>query len=369
MNALRAMILGNLLYRPLRTLITVVAVGVEVCLVMVIVGLTTGLLQETAKRIEGVGADLMLQPPASSILMAFSGAPMPIKIKQKLDEIRHVAAVAPVLLQFNTTDGMDIVYGIDLKSFNAVTRGFVYHQGGPFQTPKDILVDDWYAAAQQLQVGDELRLLGENEFIVRGIVEHGKGARLFVPIERLQELSAAHDKASIFYIRCDHPENTDKVAQEIRQIFPRHQLRPLKEYISMMSSSQLPGLDTFVNSMIALAVVVGFLVIFLSMYTTILERTREIAILKSLGASEGDIIKLVLRESLLLCGLGVLVGIGFSYGTRVLLKEMFPTITILVSAGWLAKAGLLAVGGGVLGALYPAWMASRQDAIAALAYE
>ena len=72
---MNSLVVANLLHRPLRTLITVVAVGIEVCLVVIIVGLTTGLMHETAKRIEGVGADLMLQPPAASFLIAFSGAP------------------------------------------------------------------------------------------------------------------------------------------------------------------------------------------------------------------------------------------------------------------------------------------------------
>lgn len=368
MNALRSLIVGNVLHRPLRTLITVVAVGVEVCLVVIIVGLTTGLLQESAKRIEGIGADLMLQPPASNFLLAFGGAPMPIKIGKRLEEIEHVEAVAPVLLQFNTTGGMDVVYGIDLESFTRVSRGFVFLDGGPFEQPTDILVDDWYAAAKNLKVGDRLRLF-ENDFTVRAIVEHGKGSRLFVPIERLQELSAAQDKASIFYIRCDDPKNIDAVTEEIRALFPRHQLRPVREYMTMMTSSRLPGLDTFVNSMIGLAVVVGVLVIFLSLYTTILERTREIGILKSLGMSQAGIVKLVLRESLLLCAVGAGLGVGFSYAAASALKQMFPTITILITFGWLARATVLALLAGVLGAVYPAWLAARQDAIVALAYE
>jgi putative ABC transport system permease protein len=110
---------------------------------------------------------------------------------------------------------------------------------------------------------------------------HGAGHRgarkelaAVAPIERLQELSASHDKASIFYIRCDNPQNIDRVSEEIHTLFPRHQLRPVREFMSMMTSSRIPGLDNFVNSMIALAVVVGVLVIFLSLYTTILERTR-----------------------------------------------------------------------------------------------
>ena len=57
------LILRNLLHRPMRTLIGVMAMAVEVALVVLIVGLTSGLLSETAKRIEGIGADIMLQPP------------------------------------------------------------------------------------------------------------------------------------------------------------------------------------------------------------------------------------------------------------------------------------------------------------------
>ena len=69
-------ILRNLFHRPLRTLIAVLAVAVEVTLVVIIVGLTSGLLTETAKRIEGVGADIMLQAPSSSVFLAFSGSPL-----------------------------------------------------------------------------------------------------------------------------------------------------------------------------------------------------------------------------------------------------------------------------------------------------
>src|SRR5256885_5334786 len=79
------LIARNLLHRPLRTLIGVLAVAVEVALVVLIVGLTSGLLTETAKRIEGIGADITLQPPAASIFLGFSGSPMPMKIGKKMD--------------------------------------------------------------------------------------------------------------------------------------------------------------------------------------------------------------------------------------------------------------------------------------------
>jgi putative ABC transport system permease protein len=362
------MILRNVLHRPVRTTISVLAVSVQVTLVILVVGLTSGLLQETAKRIEGVGADLMLQPPSASVFMAFSGAPMPIRIREKLEELDYVEAVAPVLLQFNSSGGLDIVYGIEQESFRAVSGGFVIHAGRDLEAANDILVDDWYAKAKNVRVGQKLRLF-DHEFHVAGIVEHGKGARLFVNIRTLQELSGAREKASLFFVKCTRPEHAPEVSEAMRQLFPKHEIRPLKDFLSLMTSSNLPGLNAFINSMIALAVAIGFLVIFLSMYTIIIERTREIGVLKSLGASKGWIVKALLSETMLIVGVGIVAGIAMGFGARRLCEAYFPTLTVLITGGWIARAALIAIFGGLLGASYPAWLASKKDAVEALAYE
>jgi putative ABC transport system permease protein len=362
------MIWKNILHRPVRTLISVIAVGVEVMLVILVVGLTSGLIQETAKRIEGVGADLMLQPPSASVFMAFSGAPMPIKIRERLAELKYVKSVAPVLLQFNSSGGLDIIYGIEKESFYEVSGGFVFHSGHDLEGPNDILVDDWYAKAKNVKAGQKLKLL-DNEFNVAGIVEHGKGARLFVNMQTLQELSGARDKASVFFVKCTRPEHTPAVMESMRQLFPRHEIRPLKDFLSLMTSSNLPGLETFINAMIALAVAIGFLVIFLSMYTIIVERTREIGVLKSLGASKAYIVKALLSETTLIVAIGIGAGIGMSYAAREICQRVFPTLVMIITAEWIARAALIAVIGGLLGACYPAWLASRKDALEALAYE
>ena len=362
------LVLRNVLHRPMRTLISVLAVGVEVTLVVVIVGLTSGMLQETAKRIEGIGADIMLQPPSASVFLAFSGSPMTIKIREKLEEMKYVQAVAPVLLQFSSSGGVDVVYGIEPESFRAVSGGFVFLQGHDMEGPNDILVDDWAAKAKHIKSDGTYRLF-EHDFRVAGIVEHGKGARLFVPLHTLQELSGARDKASIFFLKCTRPEHTPRVMEQMREIFPRYEIRPLKDFLSLMTASSLPGLETFVRSMIALAVAIGFLVIFLSMYTTVVERTREIGVLKSLGASKGYIVRALLSETALICGLGIVAGIAMSYGARTAIRVLFPTLPILITLEWIARAAVIAVFGGLLGASYPAWLASRKDPVEALAYD
>jgi putative ABC transport system permease protein len=362
------LIVNNVLHRPIRTIVSVLAVGIEVALVILIVGLTSGLMQETAKRIEGVGADIMLQPPSASVFLAFSGAPMPIKIGDKLHELRYVQAVAPVLLQLSAASGIDVVYGIDPKTFRDVSNGFVFLEGHDMEGPDDILFDDWAAKAKQVTVGGTFRLL-EHDFHVAGIVEHGKGARLFVPLSTLQDLSGSRDKASLFFIKCTRPDHTQTVIDEMHSVFQGYQIRPLKDYLSLMSSSNLPGLDAFIQSMIALAVSIGFLVILLSMYTTVIERTRDIGVLKSMGASKKYIIRAVLGESLLICLIGIGVGIATSYATRAAFLSSFPTLSILITPEWMIRSALIALVGGLLGASYPAWLASRKDAIEALAYD
>jgi putative ABC transport system permease protein len=363
------MIISNILHRPIRTGVSVLAVAIEVGMVMLVVGLCHGLVHESARRVEGVGADILVQPPNASFLLGLSQAPMPLKIGDRLEEIPRVLAVSPTLILVNSVGGLNLIYGIDLASFDRVSGGFVYHgHGGPFQAPYDILVDDWYAKANHIQVGQSLNLLS-HDFRVAGIVEHGKGARLFIPLATAQEMMGAQDKASIFFVKCTDPAYSEGVTEAIHKLLPKHSVLPIKDYMSMMTSNNLPGLNYFISAMIAIAVGIGFLVIFLSMYTTITERTREIGILKSLGASKGYIIAIILREAGLLAAVGILAGCVGSLIARKGFLVVFPTLSVELSPEWALYAALLAIGGNLLGAFYPALRAAQLDPVDALAYE
>lgn len=362
------LILRNLLHRPMRTLIGAMGVAVEVALVILIVGLTSGLLTETAKRIEGIGADIMLQPPAASIIINFSGSPMPTKIGEKVAELKYVKAVAPALLQFNSSGTVETIWGIDKDSFDTVSGGFVFLAGHNMEVPDDMLVDDWAAKAKNLKAGDTYNVFN-HDWHIAGIVEHGKGSRIFVPLATLQGLVAARDKASIFFVKCTRPEHTDDVMDEMRSLLPGYTVRPLKDMLSIMTSTNIPGLNSFINAMIALAVCIGLLVIFLTMYTSVIERTRDIGVLKSLGANHWFVIRSLLSESAALCVLGVAAGVGLSYLVRAGFLWKFPTLSILITTEWIFNAGMIALAGAMLGATYPAWMASRKDAVEALSYD
>ena len=361
-------VISNLLHRPIRTVVSALAVAIEVGMVMLVVGMTTGMVNETAKRVKGVGADLLVQPPNASMFLAFSTAPMPIKIGEHLLEIPHVLAVAPVLLQVNTVGGFNTIFGIDMNSFDRVTGGFVYHSGGPLQQSYDILVDDLYATANHVKVGQKIHLI-DHDFTVAGIVEHGKGSRLFIPITTVQELTSSPNTASVFFVKCIDPGYIDDVTDAIRKMLPNYKIVSMSEYMSLMTSNNLPGLTVFITVMVGVAVGIGFLVIFLSMYTTITERTREIGVLKSLGASKLYIIEGILRESTILCLIGIATGYGLALLVRKILHTAFPTLTIELTFLWAFYAALLAIVGSILGAFYPALRAASLDPVDALAYE
>ena len=91
------------------------------------------MLNDTKNRQAGIGADIMVQPPGSSLLMGVSGAPVSVKVADKLRKLPHVVAVAPVVTQLTTAGTVEVIDGIDLQSFDAVSGGFHYLSGGPFQ--------------------------------------------------------------------------------------------------------------------------------------------------------------------------------------------------------------------------------------------
>ena len=142
------------------------------------------------------------------------------------------------------------------------------------------------------------------------------------------------------------------------------------KYLSLISVENVPGLRSFIHVMIAIAIVIGFAVVCLSMYMAVLQRTREIGILKSLGASRAYILQLIVAEAFVMGLFGTVVGIVFSFGARWLILTLVPaSLQQAIVSDWWPIAGAIALVASLLGALYPGFRAARQDPIEALAYE
>ncbi len=366
------LIFANLIHRPLRSIISVLAVAIEVVMILSIVAIFMGMLNDQKQRTNGIGADLVVSPSNASFMNGMSGAAMSVKLAPFLATLPHVAVVAPVIQNFSMGDSLEILYGIDYKSFNAL-KPFNFIAGGPFQGPDDVIVDDiWAKTGSGHHVGETINIQAlHHDFRICGIVESGRGGRRLLPIDTLAALTGSDGKASIIYIKSDNPANDGAIRQEIESApgLQGYRVQSLDDIISMYTPSRFPGFNIALRVVITIAVIVGFLVIFQSMYTAVLERTREIGILKSMGASKLTVVGVVLRECAVLAVVGVAVGIVATFGVRALLAVRFPGFAFELTGEWLVNGTLIAFAGALCGALYPAWMAARKDPIEALAYE
>jgi putative ABC transport system permease protein len=159
------------------------------------------------------------------------------------------------------------------------------------------------------------------------------------------------------------------VIAELKARLDDYQILSMDDMTSLLTANNLPLIQNFTKVVIGIGVVVGFLVVFLSMYTAVLERTREIGILKALGASPGYVLGILLRETVLLAVFGAIAGILMTYGVQVLMRQFAPTFPMLIVKTWWPASAGIALIGSLIGALYPGFKAARQDAIEALSYD
>src|SRR6266568_5527225 len=217
------MVWSNLTVRPLRSGLSIVAISIQVILVLMIVGLTSGVVSEWGKRVEGVGADILVQPPNSSIFFAFSSAVMPESLGDQIASVNSVDEVAPTVI-LTEPKSLVMVYGIDYARFNALSRGFLFRDGRPFQGPDEVIADDIIAQTRHLKVGSQVTLLN-HVFTVSGIVAHGKGARFFIPIRTAQEVAGAEKRVSMFYVRSKG--DTGATRAQLAKLLPQYSIRSL----------------------------------------------------------------------------------------------------------------------------------------------
>jgi putative ABC transport system permease protein len=365
------LIFGNLVHRPLRSAISAFAVAIEVIMILSVVAIFYGILNGSRTQTTGIGMDMIAHPGAATALMNTSSASADVRVAEVLRRLPHVEIVAPVYLKLIAGSSLQNVYGIDFNSYNAL-RPFVFVSGGPFKEPFDLIIDDIQAkSGNGLKVGDPVKLLNHT-FTVCGIVEHGKGARQYIPLATIDGLENNPGKASMFYLRTqDEPKYQADVRKEILSTdgLQDWSVQTIQDYLEALTPAHLPGFNIALRVVIGIATIIGFLVIFQSMYTAVLERTREIGILKSLGASQLYIVNLVLRETGFLAIVGITFGIVFTFALKAVMNDRVPTIPFPISPGWIVYATLIAFGGALVGASYPALKAARKDPIEALAYE
>ncbi len=377
------LIFANLAHRPVRTLLSVLAIGVEVTMILTLVGVSYGTLDASARRARGIGADVFVRPPASSAV-GLSSAPMSEKMVARLAAEPGVALSTGTMVQ--SIGGFDTIQGVDFPAIDKMasswrkpgdkqTDGFKFLEGGPMRDDDDIIVDEFYAKQKKLHPGSQIKLIN-HQWTVSGIYESGKLARILCKIDVLQRLAGSEGKISAVYLKLDDPAKADAfVAQLRKELNPDdpnegYMIYTVEEFVSQLTVNSIPMLKEFIYVVIGVASIVGFIVVFMAMYTAVLERTREIGILKAVGAGPAYVLNILFRETILLAIIGTVVGILMTYGTQWLMAHAVPASLVQETVyGWWPIAAAIAISGALIGTVVPALKAVQQDATEALSYE
>lgn len=363
------LVIENLKHRWVRTLLSALVVGVQVMSILTLIGLSRGLLQQSAQRAKGTGADIFLKPDTHGTF-TFSQAQINEKFVAFVEKQPHVAQAVGVLSV--PIEVVNTLNGVNFAEFQKLNNGFQFVAGAPPQAPDDLLVDEYYARQHHLSVGHTVKLMNHN-WRLSGIIAGGVLGRFIVPLSTLQQLTGNTQppRISEILVKLDNPALTNQEVARFNDLLKGNlQAISVADFVSQFNINSIPDLKAFIAVVTVLAIVVGFLVVFLSMYTAVVERTREIGILKALGAKPGTILGILVREAFVLAIIGWAIGLLFTYIARGAIMATIPASLPVVNVpDWWPIAAAIAIAGALLGAIYPGMKAARQDAIEALAYE
>ena len=363
------LVASNLTHHPGRTLASVIGVAVGVILVVLTVGLVRGLLRDKGRRDANVGVEIWLRKGGQGISLSAADMTISESDVEAVSAVQGVAAATPVgqNLEMGASGGLGLrqIDGIDFQSFSVASNLRIV-DGRPLPQSGDVALIDFRKAAEGVRVGDKVRALGRDLTVV-GVFEPEAGARIKIPLTTMQEALGAQGKCSMIFVKCQNTVEQDAVAARILEKFPGYSIIMTRN-LPQMFATGIAALNVFLNLVKGLATVISLLIILLTMYTTVAERTRQIGVLKSLGASKFWIAWVFEKEALLISLLGVVAGLAISMLARYVLVKGLG-LNIDLEAGSILYASVAGLGAGLLGALYPALRAASQDPVEALSYE
>ncbi|HEY9435833.1 MAG TPA: ABC transporter permease [Blastocatellia bacterium] len=362
------LVISNIRQRPTRTLISTAGVALGVILIILNTGLARGMLNDRIRREQGVGAEIQFWRVGANTLSTSNAMPLDVRYADRLKKIPGVRTVSPFghyLQSGNSGLGFEMIDAVELDTYSAISNLRIV-DGRPFQADDEVIIDEFKAQHGNIGVGDEIQVFG-NKMKVAGIYSPQIGSRIKMSLGALQRALSQENKCLAILVKVDEGTAPEEVARRIDAELPGNQV-VLTRDIGMNFRGQIPGIQGFVRAVMGLSMVVSSLVILLAMYTTITERTREIGILKSLGASKTYIIGVIEKEAVAISAIGVVAGLALALIAAFGIERV-TSLRLEFHWTWILAASSIRLGAGVIGALYPAVRAANQDAVKALSYE
>jgi len=363
------LVFSNMLHRPARTVVSVLGIAVGVLLIVFTVGLSNGTLRGRAQLEANVGAEIMFRASGSLGMSGSEAFRLPISLKSEIEKtegVKVAVAVGQNSVKADSKVGNRLIDGINFEEYAQISNIKIV-EGKVFVPDADeAIIDTGFQKQKKYKIGDTMEIW-ERQFKIVGTYEPAAGGRVKIPLGVMQKQLGSEDKTSAFFIKIKEGFTQEQVAQNLQTKFSDNQIILTKDLEELYMSS-IPALNVFLNVIIGVAAIISALVILLTMYTTVTERTRQIGIMKSLGMSNVKIAWTIAQEAILISFFGIVGGIILTLLVRFGLTRV---TTLEVEISWLVLGITTIVGliGGVLGALYPAMKAARLDAVEALSYE
>jgi ABC-type lipoprotein release transport system permease subunit len=363
------MTLRNLWRRRTRTILTTVGVGVGIAAIIALGGMGQGFMEDFNAMSMGSEADLMAME-ADAADMGYST--IDERYGDRLSILAEVKSVSGIGFAYANTEKLPILLITGYNPHEFAIEHYNIVEGQPLRASRQILLGRQAAEVLDLDVGDTMRVL-ESTFRVVGIYETGIGWEengAVISLRDAQQLAGRPHQVTMFAIKLKDPDRADQVMVDLEERFPELNISRTSEFAE--SIPDLKNMERMVGEISIMAILIGAVGMINTMLMSVLERTREIGVLRALGWKGRRVLGMVLRESLALGVLGGLAGILLGLLLAWLMTKL-PAVGGMLSISFppdlFVRAVLIAVVTGVVGGIYPAWRAIRFRPVEALRYE
>ena len=394
--------LNNLRRRGVRSWLTMLGIFISIAVLVLLVSLSLGLQNAVEEQFRLLGTDKFFIQARGQLAGPGSGGAtqlttIDVDVVKKVPGVKDISyfVVSSSLVEF--VDQKRYVYSIGIpfddskvmteQSAYVATQGRLIEKGDEGK----IMIGSQYAETdffrRRVSVGDRLTVNGR-EFKVKGILKATGSPvddrNIYMSLEDFKSIFNSGNRVDQILVQVAPGENLDEVADRVEHRLKNSRgvtdktldfniLTP-EELLSSFGSI-LSIVTGFLLSVAAISLLVGGIGITNTMYTSVLERTREIGVMKAIGARNRDILILFVIEAGLLGLVGGIVGIGIGYGLAkiieyIAVKQLNTTLLQAASPWWLSVGALVfATSVGAIAGAIPALRASKLKAVDALRYE
>lgn len=348
-----------------RTAFSVAGVAVAALLLSFVLALYRGWNTGLVSYIEHTEAQVWVTQKGNDSFFAPSviANPLLVQVQQ-----------APGVIKSSSILGRRLQVQKGSKSFDAYIIGFdPGGLGGPVGikegsgTPAtgEIVVDDILARSKGLRIGDEVKA-GLRHLKVVGISTGGNlviAQLSFVSKEEARILAGFEGYVN-FALLTVEPGQTEKVVNDVNTLMPGLSAYTTEEFADNSRKVLQNSLLPILRVILVLAVAVGTVVVGLTVYTSVIEKEREFGVMKALGTTNLNLVRVVVEQSLVSCLLGFVAGEGFNLIASALARRAVPQFVAEITPGdvFIVFATTLLMG--VVAGLIPIQRLVRVDALA-----